>query len=227
MKNKKIFLILVLAFVLLIGGASVLYSRLGGLAAQDQFQIQTKPTEEPAVGTESQTRPEETAAPAGTTAPAEETTAAAEETTAATEPQALPAPDFTVYDADGNEVRLSDFVGKPVVLNFWASWCGPCQGEMPDFQQMYQQYGDEIQFMMVNLTDGSRETVSSASAFVKNKGYTFPVFYDTDLDAATVYGVYSIPITILIDAKGSYVAHAAGAVTADALQMGIDMIKGN
>ena len=213
MKNKKIFLILVLAFVLLIGGASVLYSRLGGLAAQDQFQIQTKPTEEPAVETESQTRPEETAAPA--------------ETTAATEPQVPPAPDFTVYDADGNEVRLSDFVGKPVVLNFWASWCGPCQGEMPDFQQMYQQYGDEIQFMMVNLTDGSRETVSSASAFVKNKGYTFPVFYDTDLDAATVYGVYSIPITILIDAQGSYVAHAAGAVTADALQMGIDMIKGN
>ena len=213
MKNKKIFLILVLAFVLLIGGASVLYSRLGGLAAQDQFQIQTKPTEEPAVGTESQTQPEETAAPA--------------ETTAATEPQAPPAPDFTVYDADGNEVRLSDFVGKPVVLNFWASWCGPCQGEMPDFQQMYQQYGDEIQFMMVNLTDGSRETVSSASAFVKNKGYTFPVFYDTDLDAATVYGVYSIPITILIDAQGSYVAHAAGAVTADALQMGIDMLKGN
>ena len=220
MKNKKIFLILVLVFVLLIGGASVLYSRLGGLAAQDQFQIQTKPTEEPAVGMESQTRPEETAAPAGTTAPAEETTAV-------TEPQAPPAPDFTVYDADGNEVRLSDFVGKPVVLNFWASWCGPCQGEMPDFQQMYQQYGDEIQFMMVNLTDGSRETVSSASAFVKNKGYTFPVFYDTDLDAATVYGVYSIPITILIDAQGSYVAHAAGAVTADALQMGIDMIKGN
>ena len=213
MKNKKIFLILVLAFVLLIGGASVLYSRLGGLAAQDQFQIQTKPTEEPAVETESQTRPEETAAPA--------------ETTAATEPQVPPAPDFTVYDADGNEVRLSDFVGKPVVLNFWASWCGPCQGEMPDFQQMYQQYGDEIQFMMVNLTDGSRETVSSASAFVKNKGYTFPVFYDTDLDAATVYGVYSIPITILIDAKGSYVAHAPGAVTADALQMGIDMLKGN
>jgi thiol-disulfide isomerase/thioredoxin len=213
MKNKKIFLILVLAFVLLIGGASVLYSRLGGLAEQDQFQIQTKPTEESAVGTESQTQPEETAAPA--------------ETTAATEPQAPPAPDFTVYDADGNEVRLSDFVGKPVVLNFWASWCGPCQGEMPDFQQMYQQYGDEIQFMMVNLTDGSRETVSSASAFVKNKGYTFPVFYDTDLDAATVYGVYSIPITILIDAQGSYVAHAAGAVTADALQMGIDMLKGN
>ena len=213
MKNKKIFLILVLVFVLLIGGASVLYSRLGGLAEQDQFQIQTKPTEEPAVGTESQTRPEETAAPA--------------ETTAATEPQATPAPDFTVYDADGNEVRLSDFIGKPVVLNFWASWCGPCQGEMPDFQQMYQQYGDEIQFMMVNLTDGSRETVGSASAFVENKGYTFPVFFDTDLDAATVYGVYSIPITILIDAQGSYVAHAAGAVTADALQMGIDMIKGN
>ena len=82
MKNKKIFLILVLAFVLLIGGASVLYSRLGGLAAQDQFQIQTKPTEEPAVGTESQTRPEETAAPA--------------ETTAATEPRDTCTPPLTI-----------------------------------------------------------------------------------------------------------------------------------
>jgi thiol-disulfide isomerase/thioredoxin len=210
MKNKKIFLILVLAFVLLIGGASVLYSRLGGLAAQDQFQIQTKPTEEPAVGTESQTQPEETAAPA--------------ETTAVTESQAPPAPDFTVYDADGNEVRLSDFVGKPVVLNFWASWCGPCQGEMPDFQQMYQQYGDEIQFMMVNLTDGSKETIDTASAFIENAGYTFPVYFDTASAGAAAYGVSSIPVTYFIDAEGYLVAYGRGMLSADSLQSGIDML---
>ena len=225
MKSKKTFLILVLALALLIGGASVLYSRLGALAAPNQFQIQTKPTAETGAGTELRTQPEETAVPAETTAPVEGTTVPTEGTTAPTQSQLPTAPDFTVYDGDGNEVRLSDFVGKPVVLNFWASWCGPCQGEMPDFQQKYLEYGDEIQFMMVNLTDGSSETVGSASDFIAKKGYTFPVFYDTDLDAATVYGVYSIPITILIDAQGCYVAHASGAISADALQMGIDMIK--
>ena len=68
------------------------------------------------------------------------------------------APDFTVYDSQGTAVRLSDYRGTPVVLNFWASWCGPCQREMPDFDAVYQQLGEEVQFLMVNVTDGSRET---------------------------------------------------------------------
>ena len=63
------------------------------------------------------------------------------------------APDFTVVDIDGNEHKLSEFEGKPVVLNFWASWCGPCKSEMPDFDEAYKKYKDEIHFLMVNLTD--------------------------------------------------------------------------
>ena len=76
------------------------------------------------------------------------------------------APDFTVYDKDGNPVQLSDFRGKPVVLNFWASWCGPCKSEMPDFDKKAAEMAGDVTFLMVNLTDGYQETVESASAFV-------------------------------------------------------------
>lgn len=110
------------------------------------------------------------------------------------------------------------------MLNFWASWCGPCQSEMPDFHEKYQELGDEIHFLMVKMT-GGRETLSSAKAFISEKGYTFPVFYDKDSDAASTYGVYSLPTTYFIDAEGCAIAQATGAIDEDTLQRGINMIK--
>ena len=122
------------------------------------------------------------------------------------------APDFTVYDPDGNPVTLSSFRGKPVVVNFWATWCGPCQMEMPYFETLSKEYADQIQFMMVNLTDGQRETVDYVKKFLEVNGYTFPAFYDTDMDAAITYSVYSIPLTLFVDAEGALITSHTGAM---------------
>ena len=78
---------------------------------------------------------------------------------------------------------------------------------------------------MVNMTDGGRETVEAASGFVADQGYSFPVFYDSAQHAAYVYGVYSLPTTFFIDAEGYPIAYAAGAISADNLQQGIDLIR--
>ena len=191
MKQKKTVLVLLLAFVLLLGGAYLLYTRLEGSVNTYQLSAQ------------------ETRAPDGT---------AASET-----PGPVPAPDFTVYDEAGNEVHLSDYLGKPVVVNFWASWCGPCRMEMPEFQEKHLELGGEVQFLMINMTCG-RETVETARDFIAGQGYTFPVLYDTEGDAAVTYGAYALPTTYFIDSEGYAIAQARGAINSETLQAGIDMI---
>ena len=143
-----------------------------------------------------------------------------------TEPAKQPAPDFTVYDAEGNAHKLSDFRGKPVILNFWATWCGYCKMEMPDFNEKYQEYGEEVHFLMVNVTDGAQETVETASAFVAEEGYSFPVYYDTGLEAASAYNTSGLPVTYFIDAEGNFAAWQQGMLTADTLQKGLDILLG-
>ena len=196
MGNKKILVILILAFVLLLGGAGVLYGKLTETTKSSQLSVEGTTEEEDSTDSEN-----------------------------STEEQKVQAPNFTVYDIDGNAVKLSDYAGKPIVLNFWASWCGPCQMEMPDFNEKYKELKDEVQFLMLNMTDGSRETVEIASEFVKEAGYEFPVFYDTKSEAATVNGAYSLPTTYFINAEGYIEARASGAIDAETLQTGIDMIK--
>jgi len=134
------------------------------------------------------------------------------------------APDFTVVNADGNMIKLSDMLGKPVVLNFWASWCPPCRSEMPDFDKVYQDLGDSVQFMMVDVTDGNQETKESGETYVMSQGYTFPVFYDTNQDAAGKYGIRAIPTTFFIDSEGYIINSVESAMSEDTLRTNIGVI---
>ena len=114
------------------------------------------------------------------------------------------APDFTVLNSDGAEVSLWEYLeqGKPVVINFWTSWCPACRDEMPDFDRVYQEFGEEVLFMMVNLVDGLRETMESGAEFVEEGGYTFPVYFDVTGEGPTVYEVQFLPTTVFIDRNG-------------------------
>lgn len=203
MQKKTSFLVLVLVLVVLIGGAYMLYGRLSADAQPDNLSAQAPQTTQ---------TPEETGAPQDSAAPEE------------TEPPKVEAPDFTVENADGEEVKLSDYVGKPIVLNFWASWCSPCKSEMPEFNAAWEELDGEVQFLMVNMTDGARETVESAREYVEGEGFTFPVLFDTKSEAAIAYSAYSLPTTYFIDAEGYVTARAVGAIDGETLQKGLDLI---
>lgn len=154
--------------------------------------------------------------------PTAETAASAPDS--GTEPTAETAPDFTVQDASDGEYSLSDFRGTPVVLNFWASYCSPCLAEMPLFQSAWEEYGDQVQFIIVNLTDGYTETFANAMKVIEENGYTFPVFFDTMSQGAYAYSIYSIPKTFFIDADGVIVSQHLGMLTEATLEAGIQAI---
>ena len=137
------------------------------------------------------------------------------------------APDFTVTDVSGSEVRLSDFKGKPAVVNFWATWCKPCTSELAAFNNLYEKYGESVSFLMVNMTDGVSETVDGVNAFVAENGYSFPVFFDTGQSAAYAYSVYSIPRTVFVDADGNIKSAYAGAMSEELIEMYIKELTGD
>jgi len=135
------------------------------------------------------------------------------------------AKDFTVFDKEGNKVNLSDFKGTPIVLNFWASWCPPCKKELPDFNEVFTEQKDDVQFMMVDLTDGQQETQADGQGYVENRGFDFPVFFDKNQKAAIAYSIRYIPTTLFIDADGDIVKSYDGPISKEKLIAGIDLIK--
>lgn len=137
----------------------------------------------------------------------------------------MAAPDFTVLDKDGKSVKLSDYFGKPVIINFWATWCGPCKSELPAFDKVSAEYKEEISFLMVNLTDGSRETVEGVKEFIEENDYEFPVYYDTEYSASYAYGTYSIPLTVFINSKGEVLGSHTGAMSEETLRMYIQEVE--
>ena len=123
---------------------------------------------------------------------------------------ASPAPDFTTKDLAGNTVRLSDYRGQPVVLNAWATWCGPCRLEMPDLEKFYQEYREQgVVVLAVNMGE-SKDTVAT---FIKDNKYTFPVLLDeTTAAVGRPYRISGIPATFFIDRQGKIASIQVGAM---------------
>ncbi len=127
--------------------------------------------------------------------------------------------DFTVYDYSNEKVSLSDKLaeGKPVVFNYWTTWCPYCLEEMPDFDEVYAEYKDRVTFMMIDVNGGGNDTIPEAKSYIEESGYSFPVYFDTDLSATYAYGVGSFPTTGIIDAEGNLYYCQAGMLSKDRL----------
>ena len=132
------------------------------------------------------------------------------------------APEFVLPTlADPNKtVALSDLKGKPVFLNFWASWCGPCKKEMPDLQAVYEKNKDKVDFYTINLT--GQDDAKKAEAFLKEYNITIPALIDPDGKGMKMYKVISVPSSYVIDANGIVAEKRPGSMTAEEMQGMID-----
>lgn len=148
------------------------------------------------------------------------------------EPGTIPAPDFTLVDQYGVEHTLSDHKGKVVFLNFWATWCGPCQMEMPHIQDLYENYGENTGEDLVVLTlanPRSNEnpynqdvTQAEVEAFLEEGGYTFPALMDTTGEVFYQYGIQAFPTTFMIDREGNVFGYVMSALSYDMMESIVD-----
>lgn len=145
------------------------------------------------------------------------------------ESSTLKAIDFVLYDQYGNEHKLSDYKGKTVFLNFWATWCPPCKEEMPYIEDIYKEYNlnkDEVIILGIaspNLgKEGSKEDIMS---FLKDNNYTFPVVFDDGGELVYQYGINAFPSTFIIDKNGYVVQYVPGAMDKSTMKYIIDNIS--
>lgn len=124
------------------------------------------------------------------------------------------APDFELKTLDGETVKLSDFKGEKVMLNFWATWCPPCREEMPDMQKFHEK--QDVVVLAVNLTDTEMNR-KNVSAFVEEFGFTFPVLMDEGAKISNLYRINPIPTSYMIDTNGIIQHKAYGAMDYDSM----------
>ena len=137
-----------------------------------------------------------------------------------TEEEVVPAPDFTLVDLEGNTHTLSEYQGKTVFINFWATWCSPCKQELPHIQTIYEEYEKEGENGLIVLTIvapeyGSEQTAEQIKEFVESNHYTFPVLLDTTTQVFQSYGITAFPTTFMIDREGEVYGYVTGQLTED------------
>lgn len=186
--KKYSFILWIIFFVLVIGGGYYFTQKFGGDETLDP--VVEVPQEEKTEG-------EENTPPVAEEAPADDAIAKLKVKTPYT-------PEFTVVNNEGEEVSISEFKGKKVIINFWASWCPPCIEEMPEFQLLHNELDpDETVLLAINLTDGQRETKTLANNFLAENNLDLNVLYDTLGNAFYEFNVTSIPQTFFLDEEGT------------------------
>ena len=134
-------------------------------------------------------------------------------------PEGEPAPSVTFETFEDGQASLSDFYGeKPLVVNFWASWCPPCVTEMPDIEEVHQQFGDRTNFLGINTQDERAE----AERLVDETGVSYPLALDPEGRIFQAFGVFGMPSTFFVDEQGRIVERHTGLLTKDAL---VEMIR--
>lgn len=143
--------------------------------------------------------------------------------------------DFTVKDKDGNDVKLSDYKGKKVYLNVWASWCGPCKHEMPELEEVYQAFKDKEDYAFLSVTspddkefansnpaDASKETILATA---KKAGVTYPVLFDTKDQAMSALAISAFPTHYFINSDGTVHTTYMGGLTKEGLTQFLEELK--
>ena len=143
--------------------------------------------------------------------------------------EALMAPDFTKQDQYGNEHTLSDYRGKVVVINFWATWCSPCRAELPDIQEVYEEYGsNQEDVIILGMTFPNMDKEQSKEGildFIETQGYTFPTLFDESMELAYQYYINAFPTTFFINKDGTVEGYANGMLTKETIQELIEKLR--
>ncbi len=132
------------------------------------------------------------------------------------------APDFKLKTLDGEVVKLSDFRGEQIMLNFWATWCPPCRAEMPDLQKLYEE--KDVVILAVNLLE-SEESIEDVEQFVEDFTLTFPIVLDSEGNVAKIYQIQPIPTSYMIDEEGRIQNKAIGPLNYELMVQVFDMMK--
>lgn len=145
------------------------------------------------------------------------------------------APDFTVMDGDGKKINLSDYKGKKVYINIWATWCGPCRTEMPELEKVYQAHKGDDDLVFISIASPSDRTFENDNPMDGSKseimemanelGVTYPILYDYRDTAVTAYQIRAIPTHLFVNSDGTLAQQIPGGLTGDMLEEELDKLK--
>jgi len=124
------------------------------------------------------------------------------------------APNFDLRTIQGKSAQLDDYEGKPVLINFWATWCPPCRAEMPEIEEFYEKYKNDVVVLGINLTQ-TEASIDGVKAFVNEYNATFPVLLDEEMNVSTLYKVQGYPTSYFVDGKGIIRQKIVGAMSYD------------